>query len=404
MPLPLTDTKLRTIKPGLKSRKIADEKGLYLEVTPSGGRWWRLKYRFAGKERRISLGVYPDVSLKEARDARDAAKKLLSSGIDPSSQRKADKLRLCETHTNNFEAITREWFSKYAARWATNYSTRLMSMFERSIFPYIGNRPVAEITAPELLTVIRRIENTSLDVAHRAVATCGRVFRYAIATGRAANDPTYGLKGALPPKDTGHFAATTEASDLAPILRAFDSYEGTPTVQAALRLMPLLFVRPGELRTAEWSAINLSEGEWRYTINKTKTEHIVPLSRQAIAILSELLPLTGRSKYVFPSARSTQRPMSDNALLAAMRRMDIGKDEQTGHGFRATARTILDEKLRVRPDIIEHQLGHTVRDPLGRAYNRTQFLSERRKMMQDWADYLDNLKFGAQVVSIRKAS
>ncbi len=265
--------------------------------------------------------------------------------------------------------------------------------------------PRTMVTASEILTALRRIESRgALETAHRALSNCGQVFRYAIATGRAVHDPTSDLRGALPPVKPVHLAATTDPKQVAAILRAIDGYEGTLTVKCALRLAPLVFVRPGELRRAEWPDVDLDTAEWRYIVTKTKTPHIVPLSRQAVEILRELHPLTGRGRFVFPSARSTARPMSDNAILAAMRRSGINKDEMTGHGFRAVARTILDEVLGVRPDFIEHQLAHAVRDPNGRAYNRTAHLPERKKMMQQWADYLDKLKAPADVIVIRQGA
>jgi integrase len=399
--LTLTDTKIRNAKPGKKPQRLFDERGLYLEVSPAGGKWWRLKYRFGGKEKRLSLGVYPDVSLKDARDRRDDSRKLLADGIDPSVNRKATKAASIYRAANSFEVVTREWFAKFSVDWAPNHSVRVIRLFERDIFPMIGGLPISEVTAPELLAVLRRIEaRGALDTAHRAKQGCGQVLRYGVATGRCQRDPSSDLRGALPPVKGEHFAATTDPSKLAGILRAIDGYEGDLIVRCALRLAPLVFVRPGELRHAEWKDIDLKGAEWRYTVTKTKTQHIVPLSKQAVAILKELQPLTGEGRYVFPGARSSQRPMSDNAVLAAMRRMGIGKEEMTGHGFRAVARTILDEVLGFRPDLIEHQLAHAVRDPLGRAYNRTAHLPERKKIMTKWADYLDKLKAGSAVISI----
>ena len=401
--MPLTDTAIRNIKAGVKSIKLFDERGLYLEVSPKGGKWWRLKYRFNNKEKRISLGVYPDISLKDARDRRDEARKLLANGVDPSENRKAIKSTRMDRAANSFEVVGREWFVKYSPTWASNHGDRIIRRFERDIFPWIGGRPIAEITAPELLSVIRRIESRgALETAHRALSNCSQVFRYAVATGRAERDPSGDLRGALPPVKGTHFAATTEPKRVAEILRAMDGYEGTLTVRCALRLAPLVFVRPGELRNAEWANIDFEAAEWRYLVTKTNTQHIVPLSRQAVEILLELQPLTCNSRFVFPSARSHHRPMSDNAILAAMRRLSIDKEEMSGHGFRAVARTILDEVLGVRPDFIEHQLAHAVRDPNGRAYNRTAHLPERRKMMQQWADYLDKLKVGAEIIPIHK--
>ena len=403
--MPLTSTAIRNAKPGKKTYRLYDERGLYLEVSGTGGTWWRLKYRFAGKEKRLSLGVYPDVSLKDARDRRQDARKLLAEGIDPSENRKAQKSASADRAANSFEVVAREWIAKYSATWVENHTARIIRLFEINIFPWIGGKPVADLPAPDVLAVVRRIEGRgALDTAHRAVGYCGQVFRYAIATGRATRNPSGDLRGALPPVKGGHFAASTEPKEVAAILRAMDGYDGSLIVRCALRLAPLVFVRPGELRRAEWADIDLDGAEWRYTVSKTNTPHIVPLSKQAIKILHELHPFTGRGCFVFPSARSNARPMSDNAILAAMRRMGIDKEEMSGHGFRAVARTILDEVLHVRPEFIEHQLAHAVRDPNGRAYNRTAHLPERKKMMQKWADYLDRLKAGAEVIPIGRGA
>lgn len=401
--MPLTDTSIRNAKPADKTRKLFDGGGLYLEVSPNGGKWWRLKYRFGGKEKRLSLGTYPDVSLKDARERRDEARKLLANDVDPGENRKAAKAANADQAANSFEVIAREWFAKFSSNWSITHSVRIIRRLERDVFPWIGSKPIATITAPQLLETAQRIENRgALETAHRALSNCGQIFRYAVATGRVERDPTVDLRGALPPFAGGHFASVTEPKKVAEVLRAIDDYEGTLPVRCATRLAPLVFVRPGELRHAKWEDIDLAAAEWRYIVTKTKTQHIVPLSRQAIALLKELKPLTGKGIYVFPSARSPKgdRPMSDNAILAAMRRMGISKEEMSGHGFRAMARTILDEVLGVRPDFIEHQLAHAVRDPNGRAYNRTAHLPERHKMMQDWADYLDKLKAGAEVLSI----
>jgi len=399
--MPLTDVSIRNAKAGDKTVRLFDERGLYLEISPSGGKWWRLKYRFEGKEKRLSLGVYPDVGLKEARERRDVARKLVADGVDPSENRKAQKLAKADRAANSFEVLTREWFAKYASTWVDYHGDRILKRFERDIFPWIGERPIADIKAQELLSVIRRIEERgAVETAHRALSNCGQVFRYAVATGRADRDPSGDLRGALAPAKGEHFAATTDPKRVGEILRAMDGYEGTLIVRCALRLAPLVFVRPGELRKAEWAEVDLDAAEWRYFVIKTQTHHIVPLCSQALETLRELKPLTGQGRYVFPSARSSARPMSNNAVLAAMRRMGIGKEEMCGHGFRAVARTILDEVLGVRPDFIEHQLAHAVRDPNGRAYNRTAHLPERRVMMQQWGDYLDQLKTGPAVLPL----
>lgn len=389
----LNHTKIINAKPAEKAYKLADEKGLFLFITPKGGMYWRMKYRFGGKEKLLALGVYPDVSLAKARDKRDDARKLLADDIDPGEHRKIMKQVESDRSANSFEFITREWFVKYSSNWVRSHSDKIIQRFERDIFPWIGNKPITDVTPPVLLSVIRRIEERgALETAHRALSNCGQVFRYAIATGRAERDSSQDLKGALPPVKTKHFAAQTDPQRFGELLRPFEHYEGSLIVRCALRLAPLVFVRPGELRHAKWIDIDFEAAQWSYIVTKTDTPHIVPLATQAVSILKELHPLTGNGTFVFPSARSNERPMSDNAILAALRRLGISKEEATGHGFRATARTLLDEVLAVRPDIIEHQLAHAVRDPNGRAYNRTAHLVDRKKMMQDWADYLDDLK------------
>ncbi|MES2616035.1 MAG: integrase arm-type DNA-binding domain-containing protein [Bdellovibrionota bacterium] len=391
--MPLTDVKIRNIKPEMKVLRLWDSGGLYLEVAPNGGKWWRYKYRYAGKEKRLSLGVYDDVGLKEAREKHSEARKLLAAGVDPGENRKAIKQANSDRATNSFEVLTHEWLSKQAKRWTEGHCQRLLKSFERDIFPWLGSKPIVDIQTPELLSVLRRIESRgAVETAHRILSNCGQVFRYAIATGRAQRNPTPDLKGALPPVKGGHFASITQPEKVADLLNSFEDYQGSLIVKCALKLAPLVFVRPGELRSMQWADVNFESAEWCFTATKTKTPHIVPLSTQAISILNEIKPLTGNGKYVFPSARSGARPMSDNAILAALRRLGIEKTEMTGHGFRAMARTILDEVLGVRPDFIEHQLAHAVRDPNGRAYNRTAHLEERKKMMQQWADYLDGLK------------
>ena len=388
----LTDPKVRTAKSKEKAYKLSDEKGLFLYVATNGSKYWRLKYRYQGKEKLLALGVYPDVSLALARDRRDDARKLLALDVDPSEHRKVMKTASADRAANSFELVAREWFVKHSTNWVASHKDKIIRRLERDVFPWLGAKPVAEITSPDLLAVLRRIESRgAIETAHRAMGNCGQIFRYAVATGRAERDPSQDLKGSLPPVKSTHFAAQTNPQQFAQLLRVINSYEGTLIVRCALRLAPLVFVRPGELRHAEWASIDFDNAEWRYIVTKTDTPHVVPLSRQAIAILQELHPLTGSGRYVFPSSRSAQRPMSDNAILAALRRLGVSKEEATGHGFRATARTLLDEVLGVRPDFIEHQLAHAVRDPNGRAYNRTAHLPERRKMMQDWSDYLESL-------------
>jgi len=404
--MPLTDPAIRNAKPTEKTQKLFDGGGLYLEVAPSGGKWWRLKYRFVGKEKRLSLGTYPDVTLKEARERRDSARKLLSDGIDPSAHRKSKKAAQVVLSANTFEAIGREWISRHMSKKAASHCNKVTRRLEREAFPYLGKCPISEITAPEILAVVRRIEaRNHLETAHRVLQHIGQVIRYAVATGRAESDPTQALRGALPSATVKHMAAPTDPDKVAEVLRMVDAFAGGPVVGAALRLLPLLFVRPGELRTMRWEQIDFESKEWRYTTSKTKTEHLVPLSKQALAILEDLQPLTGHlpGGWVFPGGRSPKNAMSDAAINAAYRRLGIDtRNELTGHGWRACARTLLHEQLGYVPEIIEHQLAHAVPDALGRAYNRTRFIEQRKKMMQAWADYLDRLREGAKVVPFKK--
>jgi len=395
--MPLTDVTVRTAKPRDKPYKLSDSGGLYVEVTPAGGKRWRWKYRIEGREKLLSMGVYPDVPLVLARVRRDDARKLLANGVDPSVHRQATKLAQAEGSANSFEVIGREWFAKHQSGWAISHSSKVIARLEKDVFPFIGSRPIAQIAASELLKVLQRIENRgALETAHKARVSCGQVFRYAIATGRTERDVSADLRGALPPVRTKHMSSVTDPALVGPLLRMLHGYEGTLTVQYALKLAPLLFVRPGELRTARWVDIDLEKAEWRFRVSKTHTDHVVPLASQAVVVLAEVRQLTGRGQFVFPSARSNSRPMSENTVNAALRRLGIPSDELTGHGFRAMARTILDEVHGFRIDLIEHQLAHAVKDPLGRAYNRTSHLPERRRMMQAWADYLDSLRIGTK--------
>jgi integrase len=397
----LTDAAIRKAKPSQKQRKMFDSRGLFLLVTPAGGKLWRLKYRFDGREKLLALGAYPDVPLSAARDRREEARRVIAAGIDPSERRRAEK----EASGATFELIAREWCAKFGAQWSASHAETVLSRLEQNIFPYLGRKVTREITAPEILDSLRRIERRGAnETARRVRQICGQVFRYAIATGRADRDPSADLRGALAPVQVEHRSAITDPKKVAGLLRALDVYEGTIVVQCALRLAPLVFLRPGELRKAEWSEIDLDRAEWTIPAwrMKMRATLTVPLSHQAVAILRELQAITGEGKYVFPSARSSSRPMSDNAVLAAMRRCGIPKEEMSGHGFRATARTILDEVLHFRVELIEHQLGHAVKDPNGRAYNRTSFLAERTEMMQRWSDYLDELKSGT--AGVRGAS
>lgn len=389
----LTRAQIEAVRPREKPVKLFDGRGLYLEVAPSGGRWWRFKYRLAGKERRVSLGVYPDVGLKEARERLEQARKLVASGIDPSEQRKAAKIALATCSDATFEAVGREWFKLNEPKWARNHSSKIIERLERDIFPWIGRRPVGELTASELLAVLRRIEaRGAIDTAHRALQDCGRILRYANATARAQHNVALNLRGALAPKIDKHLASVKDPAEVGALMRAIAAYRGSFVTQCALRLAALTFVRPGELRAAEWCEINLEAAEWRIPAARMKKRqlHIVPLSTPALAVLRELQPLTGGGKYVFPSERTPQRPMSENTVNAALRRMGYTKEEMTGHGFRSMASTLLNEQGWNR-DAIERQLAHSERDEVRAAYNYAEFLPERRKMVQAWAEYLERL-------------
>jgi integrase len=400
--VPLTDTQIKKTKPTDKPIKLSDGSGLFLLIVPAGGKWWRFRYRFDGRQKELSMGIYPDVPLAKARERRDAARRLLGDGIDPGENRIAQKTAKAGRAANSFEVIAREWFEARKAKWAPSHSGRLIKRLENDVFPWIGGKPIAEIAALELLSVLKRIEGRgTLDTAHRVHQDCGQVFRYAVATGRAERDPTGDLRGALPTATGGHFAAITEPDQVGELLRAIDGFKGTFIVQCALKLAPMLFVRPGELRQARWQDFDLDKAEWKYLVTKTKTEHLVPLASQAVTVFRELHGLTGDSTFVFPGARSRKRAMSDAAINAALRRMGYDtRSEITGHGFRAMARTILHEVLGFPPEVIEHQLAHKVPDTLGSAYNRTKFLPARKAMMQQWADYLDRLKAGAAVIPL----
>ena len=402
--IPLTDMKVQKAKPQDKPVSLFDGGGLYLLVTPSGGKLWRFKYRFNKKEKKLAFGSYPEISLQDARQRREEARKLLANDVDPDAVRKAQK----QTHTQEtetFEVIAREWHGRFKPTWTEGHAGTIMDRMERDLFPWIGKRPIAEIKSPELLAAMRRVESRgALETAHRIRTIAGQVFRYAVATGRAERDISVDLKGALPQPQEKHRAAITEPAEVGKLLRAIDDYSGSFVVKCALKIAPLVFVRPGELRHMEWTELDFENAQWNIPAGKMKMKepHLVPLSKQTIEILKELQGLTGASRYVFPSGRSFDRALSDNAILAALRRMGYEKDEMSGHGFRAMARTILDEVLQVRPDFIEHQLAHAVRDPNGRAYNRTAHLAERQKMMQQWADYLDGLKAGAKVIPFKQ--
>ena len=396
----LTDTAIRNTKPADKPIKLFDGGGLFVHITPAGQRYWRLKYRFAGKEKLLAIGVYPEVGLKEARDRREEAKRLLSEGVDPSVERKVRKVATVERVANSFEAVAREWHTKYAPSWSESNAKKVLARLENDVFPWLGGRPIAELKAPELLAVCRRVESRgALDTAHRVLQTCGQIFRYAVATGRAERDPSGDLRGALPPAKGKHYAAPTDPKEVAGLLRMFDGFTGTFVVKCALLLAPMLFVRPGELRQARWGDVDLDAGEWRFVSSKRDVPHIVPLATQAVAILRDLHALTGHGRYLFPGARDKAKPMSEVAINAALKRMGIDTQKEfTGHGVRPIARTILREELGFEVEVIELQLAHRKKDPNGQAYDRVAFLAVRKQMMQAWADYLDEIKSGAKVI------
>ena len=407
--MPLTDAAIRKAAPGEKLRRLSDERGLYLEIAPSGGKWWRWKYRYGGKEKRLSLGTYPDTTLKAAREARDGARSQLAAGIDPGAARKAIKAARIDAPADSFEAVAREWLTSiHGAKVSEGHAERTRIRLEQDVFPWLGAQRLGEIKAPELLACLRRVEaRGAIETAHRIKQACGQVFRYGIATGRCERDPSPDLRDALRPIQTRHHAAIIEPKRVGELLRSIADYRGLPVTRAALQLAALVFQRPGEIRQAEWVEVDFDAGLWVIPSTRIKrtlqakasgAAHVVPLSTQALAVLRELQPLTGHGRYVFPSLRTGERPMSDNAILSALRRMGFPKDEMTGHGFRAMARTMLAERLGVDEAVIEAQLAHAVRDSLGRAYNRTEFIDQRRTMMQTWADYLDKLRDGAEVL------
>ena len=399
----LTDTSIRNAKPREKSFKLTDGGGLHLLITPTGGKLWRLAYRFGGKQKTLAFGAYPSVTLAHARDGRDAARKHLAAGIDPSIKRKLDR----QSAANTFRLVAEELLKKLEREGrapATLVKQRWLLAFAFAAF---GERPIAEITAPEILLVLRRIEaRGKYETARRLRSTCGMVFRYAIATARAERDPSADLRGALIAPKVTHRAAIIEPNAIGQMLRTIDAYGGYRVVRVALQLAPLVFVRPGELRCAEWREFDFEAAEWRIPADKMKMRrpHRVPLSRQAIAILQELRPITGHSRWLFPSVRSVMQPISENTLNAALRRLGFGSDEMTAHGFRAMAATRLSEMSEWNPDAIERQLAHQEQDGVRRAYvHAAEYWPERVKMMQAWADYLDELRQRGKVVPLVKA-
>lgn len=398
----LTVTAINNAKPKDKAYKISDEKGLYLFVQTSGSKLWRFDYRFQTKRKTLALGAYPDLSLAEARDKRDAARKLLANETDPSETKKAVQASKIEAGANSLEVIAREWAASYFKNKSASHHDRTLRRIESYIFPWLGKKPISEITAPQILEAVKRIEKLNkLETAHRTLQATSQVFRYAVQTGRALRDPCVDLRGALPATVVKHMAAFTEPKEIAELLRAIDGFTGSFTVQTALRLSPLVFTRPSELRTAKWADIDLEANEWRYRVSKTNTMHLVPLSKQAAKLFSDMHPISGHGEFVFQGGHDPKKPMSAAAINAALKRMGYDTQQDiTAHGFRAMARTILHERLNIDPHIIEHQLAHKVPDTLGAAYNRTKFIEQRTAMMQAWADYLDELKAGAKVLPI----
>jgi integrase len=422
----LTDKAIKAaLKAAIKAgapKRISDGGGLYLEVRPTGAGWWRVRYWNGGKEGMLSLGTYPDVPLKLARERRDETRGALAAGTDPSAQRKADKAasalkaeaeRLAAAGLpgpGTFEHAAREWHGRMSPSWSPTHAVKVLALMVNDLFPYIGRTPLVELTAPELLMHARRVEaRGATETAYRALKTAGAVFRYGVQQGYCESDPTRDLKGAIVLPVAQHRAAVTDPAKLGELLRAIDAYKGTPVVRAALALAPLVFLRPGELRKAEWAEFDLDSATWTIPAARMKGRlkakqhgpaHVVPLAPQSVAILRDLHPLTGKGRFVFPNPLTPERPLSDNGVLSALRRMGFSKDEMTGHGFRATARTIAAERLGIAPEVIEAQLAHAVGDVLGRAYNRTKFMEQRRAMMIKWAECLDQLRMGAQVIAL----
>lgn len=397
--------------PDKKRVRLSDAGNLYLEVSPAGSKRWFWKYTFAGKEKRLALGAWPTVPLKQARMDRDDARKLLSKGHDPAKLRQLERLEARASSENTFEAVARELHKTKASGWSAQYAARWLERMEKDLFPWIGSVPLPDITAPMLLNVMRRIEKRGArETAHTLRKTSGQVFKYGIATGRCARNPAPDLHGALQPVNTKHMAAVLEPKAAGDLMRAVHDYPGQPVTRAAMILSALLFQRPGNMRMMEWAELDLDAGMWAIPAAKMKRRldgklngrpHFVPLPKQAVQVLRDLHPLTGHSPYVFPSLVSIKRPMSENTVRVALRRMGFANDDMTPHGFRAMARTIMVEELDVDPDVIEAQLAHGKSGPLGEAYDRAQYMAKRRTMMQQWADYLDKLRAGADVIRLR---
>jgi integrase len=399
----LTDTAIRNLKPAEKAFKLSDERGLFLLVQPSGSKLWRLKYRFDGKEKKLAIGIYPETGLKEAREKREEARKLLASGVDPAAEKAREALTRKIQSDNTFRAIAEEWQDKLKREGRAPKTLSKTEWLLGLAYPDLAGRPITDIQAPELLQVLRKVEKRGCyETARRLRGTCGTLFRYAIATGRATRDPSRDLHGALTAPKVTHRAAIFDPKEIGGLLRAIDGFSGQPATVAALKLAPLLFARPGELRQMEWAEIDIEKAVWTIPAQKTKMRrpHRVPLSHQAIAILEDIRQLTGRGQYVFPGTRTVRRPISENTLNAGLRRLGYSKEEMTTHGFRAIASTLLNETGRWNADAIERQLGHVESNDVRRAYARGEYWTERVAMMQEWADYLDTLKVGAQIIPL----
>ena len=390
----LTDTFLRGLKATDKVQKHSDGGGLYLHVSPTGGKLWRLGFRFEGRQKTLSIGAYPAVGLKDARQRREEAKEQLAKGIDPCAHKQATKAAVRIKATNGFEVVAREWFAKHSHGLAESHSKKILSRLEKQIFPIVGSKPIDEVEAADLLRIARHAEaKGTVETAHRLVQLCGQIFRYAIVTGRAKHDISADLRGALQKVTVTHMATLTDKKRIGQLLRAIDSYTGFFPMKCALQLAPLVFVRPGELQKAEWAEIDLAAAEWRLPASKMKMKqvHIVPLSLQALAVLENLQPYTGLGRFLFPSPRTDTKPIAEESLLVALRSMGFTKEEMTVHGFRGMASTLLNEQGYNR-DWIERQLAHGERNNVRAAYNYAEYLPERRRMMQEWADFLGNLR------------
>lgn len=391
----LTDVAVRTAKPKSKAYRLFDGNGLFLLVTTKGQRYWRYQYRYGGRRKLLALGVYPDVSLAEAREAHRSARKAVVRGEDPAHLRKLEKIAGADSASNTFRVIAEEWLAKQEREGRAPATIKKNRWLLEFAYPIIGDRPIRDISAPEVLIVLRKVENRgTYETARRLRSTCGIVFRYAVATARAETDPTFALQGALTTPKVTHRAAIIDPAGAGALLRAIDGFDGQPATQAALKLAPHVFVRPGELRTAEWQEFDLEQALWTIPAAKTKMRRVqkVPLSRQSLQILENIRELTGNGALVFPGVGNRRRPLSENTLNAALRRLGYDKTEMTTHGFRAMAASLLNEMGTWNPDAIERQLGHVEANDVRRAYARAEFWDERVQMMQHWSDFLDGLK------------